>query len=101
MDLSIALKLAKKKLAEHGLSGWTASTLPRTKRTAGMCDHGKKTIYLSVHHTEKENEEEVLDTILHEIAHALCGMLRRPHCWIWKEKFISIGGSGETYYKQK
>ena len=41
------------------------------KVSLGTCSYVKKTIYLAKWYTELNDESEVRDTILHEIAHAL------------------------------
>lgn len=54
----------------------------------------KGRITVSQSHAEKDSEDDVLDTILHEIAHAITpGAGHRP---IWSECAKSIGGSGNA-----
>ena len=43
------------------------------KRRAGCCDYRRKRISLSGYFTEHNNKTEVMNTILHEVAHALAG----------------------------
>lgn len=70
MELSTASALARSKMNEHGLEDWTFQ-YDGAKRRAGQCDYMNRTISLSRHFVERNTEERVLDTILHEIAHAL------------------------------
>lgn len=42
------------------------------KRRAGLCRAGDKMILVSRHHFELNDRETVIDTILHELAHAIC-----------------------------
>lgn len=99
MDIKEAKKLLREKMDAHGLVDWRIDVLPKTKHFAGTCNHREKKIYLGLMPTETRSEEEVLNTILHEIAHALVGKLKLPHCWIWKEKHIEIGGNGKRCWK--
>ena len=39
----------------------------------GICFYGRRTVELSVHFVERNGDAAVLDTLLHEIAHALTG----------------------------
>lgn len=66
----MALELMNK----HGLTDWHFCW-DRAKQRAGCCKHLRKMITLSVHYVNlNENRPyDILDTILHEIAHALAG----------------------------
>jgi hypothetical protein len=72
MDPQAALELLNTKLAEHGLAarGWTGD-LDSAVGRFGSCSHRRKRISLSRHLVAANRDEETLDTILHEIAHAL------------------------------
>lgn len=59
----------------------------------GLCSHRRKTISLSLHCTAVNTEEIVVNTILHEIAHALVGS-GHGHNQTWKEKAQEIGCNG-------
>lgn len=52
-------------------------------------------IILNKHHVEYDKEDEVIETILHEIAHAITP--GAGHIKIWKETSLSIGGNGQAY----
>jgi len=93
MDLLKAEKLARQLMDEHGLKDW-AFKWNRAKKQFGLCSERKKTIFLSKHMTPHRKEENVKNTILHEIAHALVGC-RNGHNWCWRSRFLSIGGNGE------
>jgi predicted SprT family Zn-dependent metalloprotease len=62
------------------------------KTSLGECDYNQKIIYLS--YFLIFNEDELVDTILHEIAHLVVGS-ECDHNKIWRDYFISIGGSGK------
>lgn len=86
-----SVKLANDLLKHHGLHEWSFS-LDRAKTRAGKCSYRKKTIYLSKHYVSASNADDVKDTILHEIAHALTP--GDGHGARWKSKAIEIGCSG-------
>ena len=70
MDLVAAHRLARALLLEHGLSNWTFK-YDRAARRFGSCAYRGRTITLSWKLTMLNDEPQVRNTILHEIAHAL------------------------------
>jgi hypothetical protein len=83
-------------LEENGLTprGW-GFAWDRAIRRAGCCDHARRRITLSrpIFQIE-DNREDVLDTILHEAAHALVGPAA-GHGARWKAAAVSIGARPE------
>ena len=65
-------------------------------RNVGLTDYSKKLFTFSKPYIEVYDSNEVKDTILHEIAHALTPDAETSHDDSWKEMFILIGGSGEV-----
>lgn len=92
MDPQAALVTGRRLLREHGLSDWTIR-LDRAKTRAGVCRFARREIGLSAPLTRLHSEAEVLDTILHEIAHALVGP-QHGHDAVWRAKAREIGCSG-------
>lgn len=89
-------QLANEKLIEHGLAddGWRFAWDIATKR-GGACKYRSKTISLSrAIFTKPVNQPEALNTILHEIAHALAGG-KAGHGWQWKIIARRIGCTGD------
>ena len=84
-----ARRLALDLMARHGLDGWTFEFNWR-KRTVGLCRYTTKTIELSVYLVERNGPDEILDTLLHEIAHALVGP-GHGHDAVWKRKCVELG----------
>jgi len=85
-----ARQLALELMAVHGLTGWTFR-FNRCKQSMGLCVYQRCSIELSIHFVERDNPlEEIRDTILHEIAHALVGP-RHGHDKVWKRKCLEIG----------
>ena len=80
-------------LEKHGLKDWSFKFDQSTRR-AGCCDYRHKTIHLSMNHARCGTADQVRDTILHEIAHALVGP-RHHHDAVWKAKALEIGCTGE------
>lgn len=93
MDLADAFALAEHLLERHGLHDWTVE-YDGARRRAGICRFERKVLGLSAPLTRLHGEEEVRDTILHEVAHALVGP-RHGHDAVWRETAVGIGCSGE------
>ncbi len=98
MDPHVALATARRLVREHGLDGWTVR-LDRAKTRAGVCRFARREIGLSSPLTRLHSTEEVLDTILHEIAHALVGP-EHGHDAVWRARARQIGCSGERCVSQ-
>lgn len=86
-------KQATALIKRHGLKGWRFAFDNATRR-AGSCRFGTRTITLSRHLARNAPEAEILDTLLHEISHALVGP-RHNHDAVWRAKAIELGSSGE------
>ena len=86
---SAARDLVRELMARHGLHGWTFG-FNRRKRTLGLCRYGARAIELSIYLVDGNGLEEVRDTLLHEIAHALVGP-GHGHDAVWKAKCVEIG----------
>lgn len=70
----------------------------RAVRRFGCCHHNLKLITLSKALTELNSLEQVKDTILHEIAHAMAG-IGHGHDQYWKSICRQIGATPERCYK--
>ena len=85
-----------KKMALEEMSKWLDSSWSfawnRRKSAFGACHYKKKEIQLSKILTESQPIAEVLDTIRHEIAHALSGP-GTGHGYIWKENCRKVGAN--------
>jgi predicted SprT family Zn-dependent metalloprotease len=82
--------MALQLMAEDGLDDWRFAFNHR-KQAMGLCVYDRKTIELSIYFVERDNPvEEIRDTILHEIAHALVGP-GHGHDRVWKRKCLEIG----------
>lgn len=86
-----ASELALAEMKKWGLleKGWRF-TFDQSKRRFGVCRHGQKVIGLSSPLTLCNQPDEVRDTILHEIAHALAGYAN-GHNGVWKQHCLLVG----------
>ena len=93
--------LGKYNLLEHG---WKFRWHNK-KVSLGTCNYTNKWILLSKWYVELNTEDEVKDTILHEIAHALAyqrhGRAGHGHGRIWKSICREIGARPERCSKDK
>jgi predicted SprT family Zn-dependent metalloprotease len=95
-------KNAMELMYEHGLlaRGWKFG-FNSSKISFGTCDFVNKTITLSYSVSlcnVNDNMDVIIDTIIHEIAHALAYIRYKSalHCDNWRKIFIKIGGNGKT-----
>lgn len=70
MNLPEAQQLARELMDQHGLSAWRFE-FDRSTRRFGACKPSQRVISLSWRLTLLNSAEEVHETLLHEIAHAL------------------------------
>ena len=91
MDLQELEAIARQEIAKHGLQGWTFGW-GRTKRQLGVCKYRSKRIEIAEHHALYSPRETVLDTLLHEIAHAIAGPAAR-HGPAWKAVAQRLGAT--------
>lgn len=100
MDLNRAKTIATELIVKHGIAekGYRFAWNNR-RRAAGVCSYRRKTIELSMPLTSLSNEVDVIDTILHEIAHALAGH-DAGHGWKWQQIARSIGCNGDRCYNE-
>jgi len=92
-------KTAHELMAEHGLlaQGWKFR-LSTAQRQVGVCKYPNSRhrgyIEYSTHFL-KADDHEIIDTILHEIAHALAGHAA-GHNYLWKMYARQVGARPET-----
>lgn len=91
------LRKAEDLLATHGLKKWTF-TFDHSTRRAGCCNYRNTCISISFNLACNASDEDIHDTILHEIAHALAGK-KHNHDAVWKAKARAIGCSGERTHR--
>ena len=89
--------LARSLLREHGLKRWVFGFDHSTRR-AGCCNYQAKRISIALDLAANGSENDIRDTLLHEIAHALVGR-RHHHDAVWNTKALEIGASGERTHR--
>lgn len=97
-NITYAINNLYKLMNKHNLidNGWSYGFNYR-KTSLGITLYKTKTIELSYIFINKVNKDEIINTILHEIAHALVGH-KAGHGPIWKEKALSIGCNAQRCY---
>lgn len=98
-ELAEVASLAIKLLKEHGLTAWRFD-FDHAPRRAGSCQYHRRRITMSLQFARQAGDEEILDTLLHEIAHALVGK-QHNHDSVWRAKAREIGSSGERCHDRR
>lgn len=93
MELDKAKIIADEHFKKFNLNDWSFG-FNNNKRRFGVCKGNKKRIEISACLTERNEEIYFLDTLLHEIAHALVGTMHK-HNQVWRMKAIEIGCCGD------
>jgi predicted SprT family Zn-dependent metalloprotease len=96
MDISDAKKLARELMDQHGLSHWSLR-FDNARRRYGVCRHRRQEIGLSKMLVGMNEEPSVKDTILHEVAHALCPIWEH-HGPAWRAKAVEVGCNPNRCY---
>src|SRR6185436_8712868 len=90
MNRNEATQLTRALLDSNNLTNWHVRlTTDLSKPFLGMCSYKDKSIILNAHHIDTHGDLEVINTIKHEVAHALT-----PNCdhnAIWQAKARELG----------
>ena len=95
--MAAILKMALGLMHRHGLKKWRFQFDHSTRR-AGCCNYRDKLISISFDLALNASDDDIRDTVLHEIAHALAGK-KHNHDAVWKAKAREIGCSGERCHR--
>ncbi|MET0424122.1 MAG: SprT-like domain-containing protein [Actinoplanes sp.] len=93
MNLTDVRGLAAELMTRHKLTGWRL-VFDNAKTRAGACRSDRREIALSRTLMQLYSREQVTETVLHEIAHALVGP-RHGHDRVWRATALRIGCSGK------
>src|SRR6266581_1717657 len=90
MNRQIATKSLRDLLDSNHLESWHIRlTTDVTKPFLGLCSYKDKTIILNAFHIDTHGDDEVINTIRHEVAHALHP--GHGHDSVWRDRAISLG----------
>jgi predicted SprT family Zn-dependent metalloprotease len=91
MTRAAAERITRDLLTEHGLTDWRVA-FNRAKRQLGSCNYKTRTITLSLFALAQRSHADSLNTITHEVAHALTR--GHGHDRVWQLKHRALGGDG-------
>ncbi|QXN73599.1 SprT-like protease [Gordonia phage AikoCarson] len=91
-----ARHLARELLDAVGLATWGVR-IDNAKRRAGVCRYNVREISFSAHLLALRTYDESLNTISHEVAHALTPGHKHDH--VWAAKHRELGGDGLRCYE--
>jgi len=90
MTRNEAAQAAHLELRKHGLDNWHVRIVPDlVNGFLGLCSHSDECIILNAHHIDIHDDKSVLNTIRHEVAHALTP--GHSHDIVWANKAREIG----------
>lgn len=102
MPLTEIAALGKHLIREHednsGLKAGWQFAFDLAPARGGSCRYGDQQITLSVTYCLKASKEEIADTILHEIVHAIVGP-KHGHDATWKAAALQIGCTAERCHR--
>ena len=85
-----AAQFCRDELNKHELKDWGVRLNQDAKgHFLGMCSYRDKVIILNAHHIDIHPTPDVINTIRHEVAHALCP--GHAHDSVWADKATEIG----------
>lgn len=83
------LAVARLLMDAHGLEGWELRWDKLGCR--GVCDDDERTVILDWRTARRDTTGEFIDTVLHEIAHALVRTREAPHGPAWRRMARRLG----------
>jgi len=93
MDRIKATTLCREQLDKFGLKNWGVGTTTDPKHSfLGICMSKDKKIILNAFHIDIHPDSEVIDTIMHDVAHAIVGTIN-GHNEVWQAKAKELGAS--------
>lgn len=90
--LNVIAEQARSLLTRHHLAQWSFQ-FDHGSRRAGCCHYTTQVISMSVEFARHASAQDIQETLLHEIAHALVGKFHN-HDAVWQAKAREIGSTG-------
>ncbi len=82
---------ARQLMDEHGLADWTLAFV-ESRRRLGDCNFRERVIRITRAHALDDDDAQIRDTVLHEIAHAIAGP-EAGHGPLWKVAARRLGAT--------
>ncbi len=98
MKIEMIKKVAREEMDKWGLQDWRFK-LDNAKMRFGQCSYTHRTISLSRPLSELNSLDRILDTIRHEIAHAITP--HSGHDFEFMEACEKVGAPPRTHYTSK
>ena len=91
MHRNDATKCLRQILDDNNLREWKIKLVSHlnVRTFVGRCSYSDKTIFLNTHHVDSHPDAEIINTIRHEVAHALTP--EHGHDEVWREKAKELG----------
>lgn len=90
MNRNTAHEITRSELDKWGLNDWKVKlALNQNDPYLGLCVYKDKTIMLNMHHIDIHHDKDIINTIKHEVAHALTP--GHGHDSVWQQKAIEVG----------
>lgn len=90
MDVNVLRAKAIKIFQQEKLAGWRLVITNRFKTAFGKCNDRDKIILLNEYYANNAPEKHVMDTLLHEVAHAVVGC-ECGHNAVWRAAATRLG----------
>lgn len=85
-------------LLKYHVKGWHIDfKMTGMGNACGKCYFNRRVIEIDICSAVRLGEEEFIETLLHEIAHALTG---QGHTKAWQDTYIALGGNGTITQKE-
>ena len=97
---ALANDFIKRHTANSGLGGDWRFGFDLAPSRAGVCKYDERRIDLSVSYCLSASRADIIDTILHEIAHAIVGKAHN-HDAVWTAKALEIGCTGQRTHAMR
>jgi len=94
------IETARNLMTTHGVGDWTLTVNRRAKTRNGLCNYTTRTIEVAAKMLHPDYpESNFLNTVTHEIAHAIAGF-EAGHGPVWAAAHRALGGDGERCAKR-